>query len=93
MDAGVVWSLLGMSQHDGREWNHSYSEYLGLTIRLAQSLGLHYDPPSSDPSAVQTTRSNIWCESSTRASLFPSLTNVIQVANYLARQSYFYHIR
>ena len=42
MNAGVAWSLLG------------------LTIRLAQSLGLHYDPPSADLSLPQTPRSNIW---------------------------------
>ena len=35
-------------------------EILGLTIRLAQSLGLHHDIPSSDPSVAQTTRSKIW---------------------------------
>jgi hypothetical protein len=42
MNAGVAWSLLG------------------LTIRLAQTLGLHYGPASSDPSVAQTNRSKIW---------------------------------
>ena len=35
---------------------------IGLTIRLAQSLGLHCELPSSEPGAVQTVKSSIWCE-------------------------------
>jgi hypothetical protein len=38
------------------------SNVSGLTIRLAQSLGLHYEAASSDPSAPQTLKSNIWYE-------------------------------
>jgi len=42
MNAGVAWSLLG------------------LTIRLAQSLGLHRSCPASTPVATKVVRSKVW---------------------------------
>jgi TNP1/EN/SPM transposase len=61
MNAGVAWSFLGTPYCDivlnlvilANSW-------LGLTIRLAQSLGLHLPCPPSTQSADNILREEVW---------------------------------
>ncbi|KAF2404068.1 hypothetical protein EJ06DRAFT_535462 [Trichodelitschia bisporula] len=51
----VIGNVISNNMNAGVAWS-----FLGLTLRLAQSLGLHHDSPSTTPPAVKHLRDNIW---------------------------------
>lgn len=64
---------------------------MGLTLRLAMSLGLHRSCPLSTESELKAVRSKVWYEHLRDPSSF-SNTNNKKVVNRLARQSALYYV-
>jgi hypothetical protein len=61
MNAGVAWSLLGKTERAAYALiNSTLTFAIGLTIRLAQGLGLHHSPPSQTPMEERTIQHDIW---------------------------------
>ncbi|KIV99253.1 uncharacterized protein PV09_09024 [Verruconis gallopava] len=79
----VLGKIISNNMNAGTSWS-----LLGLTIRLAQTLGLHYDPPSTDPNLPQTKRSSVWWQIVWQDSLLSITFDRTSPTTIVAHQSY-----